>query len=289
MATDKDDVLSAFTSDQGFVEMAEHLLEVSHNANSPSSAILALQGLFSIHESVRKYQSFEDPLFDKIRVFLRKWRCDSLLSEAYQKPFGSVVPFLRSLTIFKVLEVPLFIDKLGKKELMKNFSEVENIRIDLSTPIVHVTHSEEARQIIENQGFKPSDNKNIIEGTWFSPKYQLGSAKESIHGNLAFETTLAELGVSCLYQGEIVSYKRMVNFILYAGESLESGPVQKATDFAVMARGKEYTTVSIFVPSRFVPNEGEKFKSVIRGPYKVNHKRLSFCLKEKREFIACPN
>ena len=60
---------------------------------------------------------------------------------------------------------------------------------------------------------KPSDNKNIIEGTGFGL-----DESPSVYGSESFQTMLRDLGIKGLRQGEIVSYKDDVNVILYAEE-----------------------------------------------------------------------
>ena len=218
MAEDNVDLLNAFTSFDGFQATMINVLEALDRANSASVAILALQALYSIEDTVKSRQF--TPTFDeRVRTYLRKWRCESRLSEAYEHRYKRAVSFFRSLTVFETFEVPLFIDDWGKKRLITEYEgDVEPININLQKPIVHVTHSEEKEQIVADRRFKPSGRKNIMEGTWFSPKYKLGDPPSSVYGNWAFETTLEKMGVEYIRQGEIVSYKNEVNFILYAGE-----------------------------------------------------------------------
>ena len=287
MDQDNVNLLGAFASFDGF----EAILPVLLNTNSTSTSLLALQGLFRIEEDVCSGQ-FLPFVFEKIRELLRKWRCESPLDGAYGGAYNRVVPFLRSLTIFKHLEVPLFIDDYGDKRLMSNYGKnVEKILIDLDTPIVHVTHSKEKIKIVVEQQFTPSDNKNSIEGTWFSPKRELGHPQymQSMFGNWAFETTLRNLGVSGIRQGEIVSYKNEVNFILYASsDTIPQNPdLHKATDAALRRDNPDaYSHVSIFVPSRFLRQKDEQFKEVIQNIYKITHG--PFCVKVKRNVIwAC--
>ena len=120
---------------------------------------------------------------------------------------------------------------------------------------MHVTHTSEKTQIVAMNGFIPSDKKNIIAGLWFSPRYKPRNQLTSRYGNCAFETTLRKLGVSGVRQGEIVSYKQEVNFIVYASDTVQLSPVVKATENAVKSQvhPNAYTAVSIFVPSRFLP------------------------------------
>ena len=128
--------------------------------------------------------------------------------------------------------------------------DLERIPIELDTPIVHVTHTAQKDMIVD-VGLMPSNNKNIIEGLWFSPEYQLGYPLTSVYGNWAFRTTLGRLGVSGLRQGEVVAYKNEVNFIVYASDTVPQSPVFKATENAVkLSQGNPYAyaAVSIFVP-----------------------------------------
>ena len=196
-----------------------------------------------------------------------------------------IVEFLRNLTIFETFNVPLFIDNYGKKRLMSDYEDLyEDIDIDLDTQIVHVTHSKEKDQIVENQLFVPSNNKNIIEGVWFSPESQLGDPPHSVYGSWAFKTTLRSLGVRWLRQGEIVSYKNEVNFILYASDTVSPNPVRKATDEKLTESNPEaYAAVSIFVPSRFLPQDAA-FGDAFGEPDDVSHQ--PFCVKVKRNVIA---
>ena len=276
---DQVDLLKAFRSFDGFREMMiENLLPALNDPNSAAVAFFALEGLFRIETEVESGQFVED-VFEDIRKFLRKWRCESPLDESYSGGFNRVAKFLRSLTVFKILKVPLFIDDYGTRRLMSDYSELKYIRIDLDTTVVHITHAEQKDSIVAEQNLKPSDNKNIIEGTWFLPKGQRGSG---MFGSWAFETTLRKLGVSGIHQGEIVSYKREVNFIVYASDTLPPDTAKKATDDAVMSSQNDseaYSVVSIFVPSRFLPQQGF-MKGVIADPYRIPHR--PFCVKEKR-------
>jgi hypothetical protein len=281
-------LLKAFGSGADFNSMMHRLAPALTNSNSAAAAVLALEGLFRIEADVEseQYQYASDDTKETIREFLRKWRCESPLLLAYSSK--KATKFLRSLTIFRKLGVPLFIDSYGKKRLMSHYSaQLEIIPIDRETPIVHITHTEQKEQILEEQMFTPSNNKNAIEGIWFSPKYQLGEPPSSVYGNWAFETTLRKLDVSGLRQGEIVSYKQEVNFILYASNTVSQVLLQKATDSAVKTsqeNPRAYTTVSIFVPSRFLPKQAEEFQSKITKPYSVSHR--SFCVKQKRGVVT---
>ena len=289
-----------------------------------------------------------------ILEFLRKWRCEPrLYTEIYN---AETKEFLKSLTIFKNLDVPLFIDDYGRKRLMSHFIDVvenfknlesgqatfsslegkqfpvkmkvypepkfsgliigipigsrgklywveaEKIYIEvipisllLDTPIVHVTHTVQKDSIVAGQKLEPSDNKNSVKGIWFSPKYNLSDPQDmietSVYGRWAFETTLRRLGVSGIRQGEIVSYdyKNEVNFILYASDTVPPDPVMtKASDEAVMLsenNADAYAAMSIFVPSRFLLQQGEAFCQAFKQPYVLPHKR--FCVKAKRSGIPC--
>jgi hypothetical protein len=104
-------------------------------------------------------------------------------------------------------------------------------------------------------------------------------------GSWAFETTLRKLGVSGIHQGEIVSYKREVNFIVYASDTLPPDTAKKATDDAVQSSQNDleaYSVVSIFVPSRFLPQGF--MKGVIADPYPIPHRPI--CVKEKRRDVS---
>ena len=288
MDQDNVNLLRAFTSFDGFQATMNELLPVLQHTNSASAALLALEGLYRIEADVGSGQfSVKPVIHEKIRDLLRKWRCESPLDGAYRGAFDKLVPFLRSLTIFQILEVPLFIDNYGKKRLMKQYGNVvEPILITLETPIVHVTHEVQKDQIVAN-GFKPSNNKNIIEGIWFSPKYQLGDPPTSVYGNWAFETTLKKLSgqIRGIRQGEIVAYKQEVNFIVYAGDTASQSLVVKATENATKLSQEDpnaYAAVSIFVPSRFLPQHGVP-KAAFGEPYYVYHR--PFCVQEKRKVL----
>ena len=336
-APEQVDLLQAFRSYHSFqTMMTNNLLPALNNANSAAAAVLALEGLYRIEEDILSHQFAQnDEVREGIREFLRKWRCESPLKVAYTGP--RVVKFLRKLTIFETFDVPLFIDNYGKKMLMRDYKDlvdrhketeqgqatepvvypqwmsqddrqkidIEDIPIDLNTPIVHVTHSEEKDEIVENQLFVRTDKKNIMEGIWFSPTNQLLANPEenqemhSVYGSWAFETTLRRLRVGALArvagirQGEIVYYRNEVNFILYASDTKPTDPVTKATDPVIKATDNAvkmfhnnqhaYTAVSIFVPWRFLP-QGADIGPAFDKPYNVLHKDI--CVKVKRRVIA---
>ena len=187
---------------------------------------------------------------------------------------------MRRLTVFRTLEVPLFIDNYGTKNLLEKY-ETEPVNIASDTPLYHATHNKEATLIVMESGIKASDNKNSLEGVWFGLE-----EKRSTYGSKAFQTTLAKLKVDSLEQGEIVSYKNEVNVILYASSATDRSfqplePTQESLQeqhhyFA-------YKSVSIFVPKRFLPPR-EKFKDVFSGPVDVFHGY--FCVKEKRGLLS---
>ena len=252
MDRDNINLVAAFASFDQCRTMIKALLQ---NTNSASVALLALEGLFRIEQDVDRNQFRY--VKEEIRDLLRKWRCESLDGE-YTELRRDI---LKRLTIFGTLKVPLFIDEYGTKRLMKQFNGVvEPIDITLDTPIVHVTYTLQKNQIVAKKGFIPSDEKNVIAGSWFSPMYQLGNdPPTSPDGNGALETTLKKLGVSGIRQGEIVSYEQEVNFIVYASDTDPQSLVVKATENAVkLFQGdpNAYTAVSIFVPSRFLPQPG---------------------------------
>ena len=294
MDQDNVNLLGAITSDD-YKAMMNALLPALEDTNSAS--VTLREGLFRIKEEVdRGQRSLTPGMKERIRELLRKWRCESPLFGAYGGDFNSVVPFLRKLTIFKTLEVPLFIDNYGDKEMishyqglaLENNEPTETIPITLETPIVHVTHTLQKENIVDNARLMPSNNKNIIEGLWFSPRYQLGDPPKSVYGNWAFETTLGRLGVRSLRQGEVVAYKNEVNFIVYASDTVPpQSPVFKATENAVQSRhGPDaYAAVSIFVPSRFLPEPGDALAG-FGEPYQVLH--APFCVPERRRVLqAC--
>lgn len=272
------DLLQAFTSFVDNRYALEKLMSVLMDAD-PAIAVLALEGLYRIERDIDSRQFIS---LDSLRVLLRRWRCESPLSQAYSGAYGRAPDFLRSLTIFKTLEVPLFIDNYGQKELLRNYyGRTEDIQIDGNTPIFHDTHSEEAKRILYEQRLKPSDNKNIIEGCWFG----LDNSSNSVYGSKSFVTTLFRLGVTGLHQGEIVSYKDEVNVILYAGDDTTFEGLKKPTDKAVRkANPGAYAKVSIFVPARFLPSQ-DNFCQVFSGPYEVKHG--PFCVKAKRSREPC--
>ena len=256
------------------------------NTNSASVALLALEGLSRIEQDVHRNQ-FTYDVDEEIRDFLRKWRCESLDGE-YTTLRRQI---LEKLTIFEALEVLLFIDEYGTKRLMKQFNGVVPIDITLDTPIVHVTHTLQKNQIVAMNGFIPSDKKNIIARLWFSPRYKPRNQLTSRYGNWAFETTLRKLGVSGIRQGEIVSYKQEVNFIVYVSDTVQLLPVLKATENAAkLSRNRldAYTVVSIFVPSRFLPQSDPPTLAAFGEPYQVSHE--PFCVQVKRgELKECPD
>lgn len=188
-------------------EVFEKVIEALKDAD-PAVAVLALEGLFCIEEKVNSKQ-FPGVPESQVKNILRKWRCESPLSWGYET--DRAPKFLKGLTIFKTLQVPLFIDNYGNKELLSSFKPEEkmDVRIDGETPIFHVTHQEEAERIASEGKFQPSDNKNIIKGTWFGLDNPTDSS--SVYGSNCFETTLSKLGVEGLHQGEVVSYKYEVN------------------------------------------------------------------------------
>lgn len=252
----------------------------------PAVALLALEGLYHIESDVdsRQFPDYRSTNF--LKNFLRTWRCESPLCKAYRgrNSFGSVPRFLRSLTIFKTLEVPLFIDNYGDKVPLKSFGErIEDVVIDGKTPICHVTHSEEAGKICEEKQFKPSDKKNIIEGCWFGLKSPNDSG--SVYGNRSFETTLSKLGITGLHQGEIVVYKNEVNVILYATDDPDTmfEDLKKPTADAVKEKNENaHVEISIFVPARFLPTS-DKFMTVIR-PADVRHGPI--CVRAARKTFS---
>ena len=264
--------------------MVKNLME---SIAEPEIKLLALEGLNRIESNVQRQQDEDCETLKQVRSFLRKWRCESPLKGAYSN-FHWVRRFLRSLTIFKSYDVPLFIDNYGEKQLLSSYEQKEDVAINEDTPIFHVTHSEEKEKIVKKCTIQPSDNKNIIKGTWFGLDNPTVSG--SVYGSYSFETTLSNLGVDGLHQGEVVSYKNEVNVILYAAE-LGTGEcswngLKKPTDEAVkkINGGAAYVKTSIFVPESFLPDP-HKFRKVVSGPTKVYHG--PFCVKQKRSDYEC--
>jgi hypothetical protein len=96
------------------------------------------------------------------------------------------------------------------------------------------------------------------------------------------------LGVAGIRQGEIVSYKKEVNFILYASDTVSPNPVRKATDKKLSERNPEaYAAVSIFVPSQFLNKQGEAFWNMLAVPPYTEIPHGGFCVKEKRALCKC--
>ena len=274
--------------------MSSHDFAALMNTNSASVPLLALEELQLCVQKVLGSSQVDWSEYERVRDMLRKWRCESQESHLSQAYAWTVVPSLRDLTIFNQLGVPLFIDNYGQRRYMSEFTQFGasiQVPVDLDTPIVHVTHDQEKEQIFQLQAFVASNNKNIIPGIWFSPKYQLGPAPgKSVYGNWAFETTLRNLGVSGIRQGEIVSYKQEVNFILYASDTVPLSHPLMATADAVRSSQScfAYPQVSIFVPSKFLPKQGQAFKQAVQGPFLIVHG--DFCVKQKRRVIKyCPS
>ena len=268
---DKVDLFDAF----GSSEAKKVEFEKPLNQADPTVALLALEGLFHTESEVGRGQ-------ETIRSFLRRWRNDN--DSGYKNITKKV---LRELTIFKTHEVPLFIDDYGKKNLLRSYHENENVNIDdlVDEPIYHVTHFHEAMSIAKSKELRASDNKNIMEGCWFG--LMLESPTTSVYGSRAFKTTLSKLGVRGVRQGEIVSYKRKVNVILYADDEGDTDGVKKPTEEGAKRHHKNrnmYVKVSIFVPKRFLPKP-DNFDKVISGPFKVKHG--GFCVREKRTGKLC--
>jgi hypothetical protein len=247
MDGDKLNLLLAFESWDYCRELCKNLTQVLNDANDSVVAVLALEGLNRIERGVGRGQFPPESariVTQEMRNLLRKWR-----NEGGIGVFRRVNLFLRQLTIFKTLEVPLFIDDYGDKKLLSSYEEIEDISIDVNTPIFHVTHCEEAERIVNEKRLKPSDNKNIMEGWSFGL-----DNSNSVYGSKAFQTTLSRLGVTGLRQGEIVSYEEEVNVILYAVTDLNDAEFRglkkpKLADDAV--KKGAYVKVSIFQPSRF--------------------------------------
>ena len=272
---EKVNLIMALTEPDAFEKIIEKLL----NQADPTVGVLALEGLFRIKNLGRREQR------EKIRSVLRRWRNDN--RSGYQ-PMRNLKKDLRELTIFKTHEVPLFIDDYGYKKLLSSYKRTEEAVIDpLNVTIYHVTHLKEAMSIAINKELRGSDNKNIMEGCWFGIDLE-PEEPESVYGSRYFETTLSKLGVGGLRQGEIVSYKRELNVILYADDKPEDDAegVKKPTAASAQENhnSNTYVKVSIFVPKRFLPNP-DNFHKVISGPYKVEH--VGFCVRQARKGGCC--
>ena len=270
----------AFKSYGTFKRLLEKL--VLGEQVDPDVAVLTLQSLYQIEEEMESGQFVPD-LNDELKKILRRWR-ESPLTGAYK--VNRVHRFLRKLTIFKTLKVPLFIDNYGAKRMLTEYeTNTEDIPINGQTKIFHVTHQEEAESIIEEKKFKPSDAKNIIPGCWFGLQ-----TDNSHYGTHVFKTTLSRLNVTGLRQGEIVSYKDEVNVILYADEEGGFAGLKKPTAQAVKGgqeRHTAYVNISIFVPERFFKEVlGESYFTYMNesGTSPVSH---TMCVREKRTAYKC--
>ena len=274
---DIEDSFDAFGRPDALKEEFEKLLSQADR----TERVPALEGLSITEDEAGRGQE------TRIRSFLRRLRNDSPGSPS--KYNESTKNVLRKLNIFKTHEVPLFIDDYGWKNLLSSYRETEDVGIDLHAPICHVTHFHEAMSIVHSKEVKASDNKNILEGCWFSVE----SPTESVYGSRAFKTTLSKLGVGCLRQGEIVSYKHEVNVILYADDKGDEGDTDGVKNLKPTKEGARihhggksgmYVKVSIFVPKRFLPKP-DNFDQVISGPYKVKHD--GFCVRARRTYKPC--
>ena len=269
---DNVDLLGAFITYVASYDVCEKL----QNQADPAVALLALECLYRIENEVSRKQFFQN-VPQGIPNLLRRWRNGN--TSGYD-PITKMV--LRRLTIFKTLEIPLFIDELGKKNLLSEYKDTVDVDIGLDDSIYHVTHLEEAMSIADSKNLEASDNKNIIKGCWFGLPSPM-----SVYGNRAFETTLSKLGVGGLRQGEIVSYEQEVNVILYADEEADTGGVKKPTDEAAKTYHKKdsmHVKVSIFVPRKIL-SKHDVFDEVIRGPINIEHG--PFCVREKRTGTRC--
>ena len=83
-----------------------------NNFGSAVNAFLAIQDL------VNSGQISSPVVLENIREFLRGWRCESPLVGAYNEWMFKI---LRNLTIYSILDVPLFIDTCGQKRLMSEY------------------------------------------------------------------------------------------------------------------------------------------------------------------------
>ena len=269
------DLIVALKEPDAFEKIIEKLL----NQADPTVGVLALEGLFRIKNQGRTRQR------EEIRSFLRRWRNDN--RSGYQR-MPNLKKDLRELTIFKTLDVPLFIDDYGYKDLLSSYKIIEEAVIDpLNVTIYHVTHLKEAMSIAINKELRGSDEKNIMEGCWFGIDLEPEKPK-SVYGSRYFETTLSKLRVGGLRQGEIVYYTNEVNVILYADEEGDADGVIKPTEAGAWRRHSNlyaYVKVSIFVPKRFLPKP-EKFDQVISGPFKAEHGDM--CVRGLRFFKCKP-
>ena len=140
-------LLAAFTSWDRCSNMFVKLMLVLKDAGLDVT-VLALEGLSRNESNVKSGQLGQ---FNEVREVLRKWRCESPLRGAYSEAYKQAPKFLRSLTIFKTLKVPLFVDDFGEKKLLNNYTGLEDIHINEKTAIFHVTHSPEAEKIVKEQ------------------------------------------------------------------------------------------------------------------------------------------
>lgn len=274
------ELVDAFMNYDGFSEfLRKFVIPTVQNPVDPTASILVLQALYNIEERVHSQQfQMSGDLRVKLKEILRRWRCQSQPNIEYNQ---RVALLLSSLNIFKEFGVPLFTDNFGKKQRLSDYEDTEVINsIDENTNIVHVTHKEEAEKISIDRKFKPSANKNIIPGCWFGLP-----ADDSHYGTYSFRTTLSALGIKGLHQGEIVSYKREVNVILYADdEEVGFNSLEKPTLEAVKNKHGRHAYVheSIFVPERFL--QVEDFPQVVE---KDRIERHTMCIRQLRTGYTC--
>ncbi|XP_015767976.1 PREDICTED: uncharacterized protein LOC107346686 isoform X2 [Acropora digitifera] len=252
----------------------EKAIEKLLNQADPTVDVLALKSLSRLENQGVGMQQ------EKIRSFLRRCRNDN---RSGYHGIPNLQKDLRELTIFKTHMVPLFIDNYGDKNLLSSYKTEEAVIDPLNVTIYHVTHLKEAMSIAINKESRGSDNKNIMEGCWFGIDLEPEEPK-SVYGSRYFETTLSKLGVGGLRQGEVVSYKKEVNVILYADKEGDAHGVRKPTEESARrfhGNPSAYIKVSIFVPKRFLPKP-DNFDQVISGPFKVEHRGI--CVRGLRKF-----
>ena len=100
----QEQILSDFISFHGLDRNAP---QACNNLDSAVNAFLKLQNL------VNSGQIFSPVVLENIREFLRRWRCESPLVGAYNH---CIFQMLRNLTIYSILDVPLFIDTYDTDE-----------------------------------------------------------------------------------------------------------------------------------------------------------------------------
>ncbi len=278
LVSNEQQLASKFVTPDSCRKFFQWFLDMSQRAH-PTTTLLALEGLDRIKNYVQsgQFAHLLPAQVETLKGCLRNWRSEFQVN--YKGIYMQVPRILRSLTVFKTLEVPLFIDDYGEKVPLSSFADgqTEAIHIDGNTPICHVTHYGEAESITSQKRIEPSDKKNIIAGCWFGI---VEETQKSVYGSKSFQTTLSKLGVAGLNQGENVDGD---------DDDYDGGTgfqdLRKPTDAAAQRLYRNininaHVEVSIFVPSSFLP-DSQKFDEVFEGPSHVPHK--GFCIRAARE------